>query len=160
MADIDARNIFTINAPPQYSFTNPVRWLYTRLDLSHTDFDGAGASDVTQVFDIPAESAVIGGYMVVTTVFAASTNATWKAELETAAGTLSGLISISSLAKGTVINLQPNDKEDDTAATTTVGQVLYVTAADKFVLTSATAAVPATGVIDIHLGYIPILDNA
>lgn len=133
--------------PIDFDERQPVKWLRKRVNLAEV---GGSAGDTYELIDIPAESAIVDGFVIVTTVFAAASSGTLTFKVGSAA--LSGAIDCNATAKGTCIRLFPNDYED------TAGSALYVTAADTVDVVNATA-IPATGEFDLLVGYISVLDN-
>lgn len=126
---------------------SPLYWAHKRINFAAI---GGSAGDTYELIAIPAESAVVGGYAIVTTVLGSASSGTITFKVGSAA--LSGAQSCDALAKGTVIGLFPNDYED------VAGSALYVTAADTVDMVNATA-IPATGKIDLYIAYIKITDN-
>ena len=133
--------------PIKYNERTPLTWVRKRVNFANV---GGSAGDTYQLIDIPAEAAVVDGFAVVTTVLAAASSGTIQFRVGSA--NLTGAQDCNAIAKGTVFRFFPNDYED------TAGSALYVTAADTVDMVNATA-IPATGEIDVYVGYLEIVDN-
>jgi len=97
------------------------RWACKKIDIAA---DSMTTADTYNLIDIPANAAVVKGYIIVTESFISATTGTLQVKIGNTA--LTGAIATNDTewAAGDVIEFSANDLED------TAGSGLYVTSAD------------------------------
>lgn len=127
--------------PIAFDERNPVQWHRRTVTLSDLE-DGAN-----NVFDVPAEHALVDGFIIPRSDAASGGSAT--AQVVFNSENFTGAIGVAALAKGEVHRFAHLSTNLDA----------YVTSDTAVSLTNATAVFTG-GVVDVYFGLIKVVDNA
>ena len=97
------------------------KWVVKKIDIAADSMTAAGTYEL---IDLPANSAIVKGYVIVTTSFISATTGTLTIKVGSVALTAAIATNDTEWAAGDVIEMSANDLED------TAGSGLYVTSAD------------------------------
>ena len=139
---------------------SPIKWSRNRLTFGAASGSIDVATDIYEIGDIKAESALVDGYVIVTTVIpttSSSPTLQFHVGTKTSTNELTAILPMSNIAKGTTFRFHIGDWLG--AAPPTVGIANLYVDADAVLNVTHTGALPASGAIDVYWATIDIQDN-